>query len=76
MIRTGLILSLSFFLIACVGDDEKWTCQTLGETMFSRSSSGEVGAASKGCSCQEIKNFELKTFGEVDETALKSDFGC
>tara|TARA_R110000744_G_C19216717_1_gene546644 strand:- start:34 stop:168 length:135 start_codon:yes stop_codon:yes gene_type:complete len=44
--------------------------------MFSMSSSGEIGSAGKGCSCSEIRAFELRTFGEVDEAALKSDFGC
>lgn len=36
----------------------------------------EIGGAGKGCSCSEIRAFELRTFGEVDEAALKSDFGC
>jgi hypothetical protein len=44
--------------------------------MFSMSSSGEIGGAGKGCSCSEIRAFELRTFGEVDEATLKSDFGC
>ena len=56
--------------------DNEWYCKTQGQTMFSMSSSGEIGGAEKGCSCSEIRTFELRTFGEVDEAALKSDFGC
>lgn len=56
--------------------NEEWFCQTRGKTMYSINSSGEIGSADKGCSCDEIRSFELRTFGEVDEAALKSDFGC
>ncbi|KZN61526.1 hypothetical protein N478_05485 [Pseudoalteromonas luteoviolacea S4060-1] len=44
--------------------------------MFSKSSSGKIGSARKGCSCSEIRKFELREFAEVDEAALKKDFGC
>lgn len=44
--------------------------------MYSVNSSGEIGAANKGCSCDEIRQFELREFGEADDEALKSDFGC
>lgn len=44
--------------------------------MYSISSSGKFGGAQKGCSCSQIRSFELKQFGKVDEQALKSDFGC
>ena len=44
--------------------------------MYSMSASGELGSADKGCSCAEIRAFELRTFGAVDEAALESDFGC
>lgn len=63
-----------FFLASCSNED--WSCQVQGKTMFSMSSSGEIGSADKGCSCEEIRSFEMRTFGEVDEAALKSDFGC
>lgn len=69
-----LIVVLVFGLISC--SNEEWACQTRGKTMYSISSSGELGSADKGCSCAEIRAFELRTFGEVDEAALKSDFGC
>lgn len=69
-----LAVTLAVGLASC--SNETWTCQTRGETMFSMSSSGELGSADKGCSCAEIRAFELHTFGEVDETALNSDFGC
>jgi len=44
--------------------------------MYSVSDSGELGSADKGCSCDEIRAFELREFGEVDEEALKNEFGC
>ena len=61
------------FLSGC---GETWSCQTKGKTMFSMSESGKIGAADKGCSCDQIRSFELKEFGRVDEQALKDDFGC
>lgn len=65
---------ISIAMLASCG--EEWTCQTKGKTMFSMSSSGKIGSADKGCTCNEIRSFELKEFGRVDEAALKSDFGC
>lgn len=44
--------------------------------MFSVSCSGKIGSADKGCSCEEIKAFEIKEFGSVDEDDLKLYFGC
>jgi len=67
------IITSLLFLSSC---GEKWTCTTKGKSMFSISESGKLGSADKGCSCSEIRAFELRIFGEVDEAALKSDFGC
>ncbi len=72
--RTVFVVALIFGLASC--SNEEWTCQTRGKTMYSMSSSGELGSADKGCSCAEIRAFELRIFGVVDEDALKSDFGC
>ena len=72
--RVILIAAMAIGLSSC--SDNEWYCKTQGRTMFSMSSSGEIGGAGKGCSCSEIRAFELRTFGEVDEAALKSDFGC
>ena len=47
-----------------------------GDVLLSMSSSGKLGAANKGCSCDEIRSFERLTFGSVDEEALRADFGC
>lgn len=69
------LLATSCILVAACGGEE-WSCVVDGKTMYSISSSGKMGSAGKGCSCEEIRNFELRTFGEVDEAALKSDFGC
>ena len=74
MNRLLLILSLSC-LVACE-DPETWLCKVDGKTMYSLSASGKLGSADKGCSCSEIRSFEQRTFGAVDEAALKSDFGC
>lgn len=68
------VAALLIILTASCG--ESWTCQTKGKSMYSISASGKIGSADKGCSCDEIKSFELKTFGRVDEDALKKDFGC
>lgn len=68
-----LVVLSSVLLLSC---DENWICQTKGKTMFSMSSSGKIGSAEKGCSCEEIKSFELSVHGRVDEAALKRDFGC
>ena len=70
-----LLVLVSASMLASCGD-ETWSCQTRGQAMYSMSSSGEVGSANMGCSCAEIRAFELRTFGEVDEVALKSNFGC
>lgn len=72
--RVLIIIVIAFGLSSC--SDNEWYCKTQGQSMFSMSSSGEIGGAGKGCSCSEIRAFELRTFGEVDEAALKSDFGC
>ena len=61
-------------LVGCGGDD--WSCVVRGETMFSMSSTGELGAANKGCTCEEMANFERRVFGTVDYQALNSDHGC
>ena len=71
----NIIFALLFcFLLSSCG--EKWTCVTQAKTMFSMSESGKLGSADKGCSCDEIRSFELRVYGEVDEDALKNDFGC
>jgi hypothetical protein len=72
-IKTIVIVALLPIIASC---GEGWTCQTKGKTMFSMSSSGKIGSADKGCTCDEIRMFELREFGRVDEAALKSDFDC
>ena len=72
--RALVALGISLFLASCGGDD--WRCVIDGKTMYSVSSSGKIGGAGKGCSCQQMRQFELQTFGSVDEEALRSDFGC
>jgi outer membrane lipoprotein SlyB len=73
-----LVLVVSVFIAALTlyGCGETWSCETNGKSMYSKSSSGQIGGASKGCSCEKIRSFELKQSGELDEQALKKDFGC
>jgi hypothetical protein len=61
-------------LAACSG--EEWHCKIDGKSLYSVSSSGKLGGAGKGCTCDQIRSFERRTFGSVDEGALNSDFGC
>ena len=69
-----LFVCTVLILVSC--SSEEWHCVEKGKTLYSVSASGKPGSADKGCSCQEIRDFEFRTFGSVDEDALKSDFGC
>jgi hypothetical protein len=69
-----IIAMLPFLLLSC--SDEVWSCVQRDGAMFSMSSSGAMGSADKGCSCDEMRSFERRAFGSVDEEALRSDFGC
>ena len=71
--RNVAILFAALLLVAC-GED--WSCKVDGNSMYSISTSGKIGGAGKGCTCEQIRSFELRTFGRVDEDALKNDFGC
>ena len=63
-------------LVSSCSNEEKWHCKIEGQTMYSVSESGQIGGAQKGCTCDQIRSFEKKSFGEVDNQALKNDFGC
>ena len=69
------ILSICLALLGC-SDNETWYCRIDGDAMYSISEAGAIGSADKGCSCQEMRAFEQRAFGSVDEQALNSDFGC
>ena len=73
-----LVKSFSFIVVILTlsGCGEEWTCKVNNQVMYSISDSGELGGADKGCSCSEIRNFNLKVFGTVNDEKLKSDFGC
>ena len=68
-----LVVLLIPFIAGC---SEDWSCQVRGNTMFSVSESGKLGAAEKGCSCEQMRSFERGVFGRVDEDALRRDHGC
>ncbi len=74
--KVGAYLFLLMLLTFLIGCGEEWVCRTEGKTMFSVSESGKLGSANKGCSCEEMREFEFREFGSVDEEALKEDFGC
>lgn len=57
-------------------NQEEWSCIEDWTVMYSKNKSWTLGWAQKWCSCEEIRNFEIKTFWEVDEDALKNDFWC
>ena len=67
---------MSFLLLFSCGEKEEWLCKEDGKTLYSITLSGKIGSADKGCSCNEIRSFEKRKFGEVDEQGLKNDFGC
>ena len=80
-----LICFSSLLLNSC--KDEKWTCKIdtdqknlsdinhVGK-MYSLSESGKRGGAEKGCSCLQIRTFELKNYSGITEKLLKEEFGC
>ena len=77
MIKEHLKIATLFglTLLSACDSSQTWHCVTQGKNMFSMNESGEIASADKGCSCQEIRSFELRT-GSVDEAALANDFGC
>ena len=75
MKRLYIVAAIALLVVGC-GSGGDWQCVERGKTMLSMSDSGKLGSADKGCTCAEIREFEQRVFGEVDEAALKSDFGC
>ena len=71
--RIAVIIAVALFNTGC---GENWSCVSSKGNMYSISDSGKLGSAGKGCTCEEIRRFEQRSFGTVDERALKSDFGC
>lgn len=71
--RIGVIVFTAILVSGC---GENWSCVSSKGNMYSISDSGKLGSADKGCTCEEMRRFEQRSFGTVDERALKSDFGC
>ncbi len=63
-VATALILS------GC--EKENWVCVEQGKTLFSMNGA-KIGSADKGCSCEEIVEFNIRNFGSRGDS---SDFGC
>ena len=55
---------------------EEWQCIIDGDIMYSKSNKGNLGGAEKGCSCNQIYQFEYKIWGEVNTYNLNKKFGC
>ena len=72
--KPTMLVVLIFTLYSC--DNGSWSCRIEGDAMFSVSDSGELGGAGRGCSRDQMRDFEYRTFGSVDEEALRNDFGC
>lgn len=69
------VIIITFLLISC-WQKEEWRCVVDWSVMYSQDQNWNLWWAQKWCSCEEIENFEMKTFWTVDYDALKSDFGC
>jgi len=79
--KNALLLRIAcgIFVALVLGScgESGWTCRIDGEAMYSvNTKTGDLGAANRGCSCDEIRSFERRVFGEVDEDALRRDHGC
>jgi len=70
------IIFIIFLILLNTSCGENWSCVSSKGKMYSISDSGKLGSADKGCTCEEIRRFEQRSFGTVDERALKSDLGC
>ena len=70
------LLTIFLMMTLLQGCGETWHCVERGKTLLSISESGQLGSADKGCTCDQLREFEYRVFGEIDEEALKSDFGC
>ncbi|MCG7650988.1 hypothetical protein [Alteromonas sp. MmMcT2-5] len=73
-IRFHLLIFSTVCLLCGCGDE--WSCESNGKSLYSKNSSGEIGSADKGCSCDDISEWQLKQYGEIDRAALSRDFGC
>lgn len=74
-----IIWIITIILLSSCGssnNQEQWSCVEDWTVMYSKNKSWDLWWAQKWCSCEEIRNFEMKLFWEVDEDALKTDFWC
>ena len=53
-------------------DSGNWVCVEQNKTLFSMNG-GIIGSADKGCSCEEIVEFNIRNFGTRGDSG---DFGC
>jgi hypothetical protein len=73
--KTLFLIALSMSLFGCA-DNSGWLCKVEEKTMYSVNKDGLMGSAEKGCSCDDMREFEQQFFGSVDEQALQKDHGC
>ena len=53
-------------------ENENWVCVEESKTLFSMNG-GVMASADKGCSCEQIVEFNIRNFGTRGDS---SDFGC
>lgn len=54
-------------------ENENWVCVERNKTLFSMKNGGIIGSADKGCSCEEIVEFNIRNFGTRGDSG---DFDC
>ena len=66
------LIAVAAALILSGCEKENWVCVEANKTLFSMNG-GIIGSADKGCSCEDIVEFNIRNFGNRGDS---SDFGC
>ena len=67
------LIAVAAALILSGCENENWVCVEQYKTLFSMKNGGVIGSADKGCSCEDIVEFNIRNFGNRGDS---SDFGC
>ncbi len=67
-----ILIAVAATLILSGCENENWVCVEENKTLFSMNG-GIIGSADKGCSCEDIVEFNIRNFGTRGDS---SDFGC
>jgi len=76
LVVVGLVGSIVAGIWAYEHYTTEWTCVEEGQTMYSISDKGEIGAAEEACTCTGMADFERRNWGRVDYAGLNKDHGC